>query len=234
MPMCCGIQKVDVNFHPQRIERRAGNRSAKAAQCVIPFCTNKWTLHLIESSPTRVILSRSQNGFLLAAAMNSGGASQNAAPRVFRAQRFGVRGLVRALGLVETCLRGRGVCGCAMCAPAARTSPHLRKAASSRRSPKRGARKVPHPGRVHWQRSEEPHKCRPAWIAGFFASLPMMSSEGRVPRVPHSRSQGLAELVPPIGNHYCRRQQNLFCERLRMTRHKVRNAGANSPLFFES
>ncbi len=47
------------------------------------------------------------------------------APRMFRAERFGVRGLVRALGLVETCLRGRGGCGCAVCAPAARTSPLL-------------------------------------------------------------------------------------------------------------
>ncbi len=45
-------------------------------------------------------------------------------------------------------------------------------------------------------------------FAGFLAALPMMSSERRVPRVPHSRSQGLAELVPPIGNHHCRRRQN--------------------------
>ncbi len=174
--------------------------------------------------------------------MNSGGASQKHRPGVFRAQRFGVRGLVRALGLVETCLRGRGVCGCAMCAPAARTSPLLRKAASSRRSPKRGARKVPHPGRVHWQRSEETQQapgrrraaqsrdpCR-ATFAGFFAALPMMSSETGVQGFAHNDrrdefheshtreardSQSSSLRVEAI---LADAVNTPFCERLRMTR----------------
>ncbi len=153
----------------------------------------------------RVIPRRSQNGVLPASAMNSGSASRSAAPRMFRAQRFGVRGLVCALGWwrLVSVDGGPRVCGIR-----SRRADKSAPPQSGVKPPQSKARRAKGPAAGAGSWAAQSHKRHRAMFAGFLAALPMMSSERRVPRVPHSRSQGLAELVPPIGNHHCGRRQN--------------------------